>query len=97
MTRRSAAAELAEGIVVLDSPGSRPHLLGTLTPQYRPSTAAHTPYITVDRIDTAGHIAVTELFYRPSNADCCPSGRAVTIWKWTGRKFIPGRTKITIR
>jgi len=93
----TAAAELAEGIMVFDSPGGRPHLLGTLTPQYRPSPAAHTPYITVDRIDTAGHIAVTELFYRPSNPDYCPSGRAVTIWKWTGRKFVPGRTKITIR
>ena len=46
---------------------------------------------------TAGHVAVTELFYRPSNPDCCPSGRAVTIWKWTGRTFIPGRTKIAIR
>ena len=40
--------------------------------------------------ELAEGIAVTELFYRPSNPDCCPSGRAVTIWKWTGRTFIPG-------
>ena len=23
------------------------------------------------------------------------SGRATTLWKWTGRSFIPGRTHIT--
>jgi hypothetical protein len=74
---------------------SEPHLLGTLTPQYNPTSAAHIPYIAVSRIDTSGHIAVTEYFYSPANPDCCPSGRAVTIWKWTGRTFIPGRTKIT--
>ncbi len=96
MTRGAVRAGLAEGIVVFGRPGGRPQLLGTLTPQYRPSPAAPIPYITVDRIDTAGHVAVTELFYRPSNPDCCPSGRAVTIWKWTGRTS-SRRTKITIR
>ena len=69
----------------------------TLTPGTAPALLTTTPYSTVDRIDTAGHIAVTELFDRPSNPDCCPSGRAVTIWKWTGRTFIPGHTKLTIR
>jgi hypothetical protein len=104
----TAAGQIAEGIVVFAGPTSpaaspaspaaaRPHLLGTLTPQYNPRSAAHVPYIAVTRIDTTGHITVTELFYSPSNPDCCPSGRAVTIWKWTGRKFAPGRTRITAR
>jgi hypothetical protein len=57
----------------------------------------HIPYIIVNHIESTGHIAVTEYFYNPANATCCPFGRAVTIWKWTGRTFIPGRTKITER
>jgi hypothetical protein len=103
-TGGTAAGQIAEGIFIFASPASpagpaspasEPHLLGTLTPQYNPTSAAHIPYIAVSRIDTSGHIAVTEYFYSPANPDCCPSGRAVTIWKWTGRTFIPGRTKIT--
>jgi len=93
----TAAGQIAEGIMVFASPGGRAHLLGTLTPQYNPSSAAHIPYIAIAHIDRAGHVAVSEFFYTASNADCCPSGRATTIWKWTGRTFIPGRTKITSR
>jgi hypothetical protein len=52
-------------------------------------------YVAVNRIETTGHVAVTEYFYNPANATCCPTGRATTLWKWTGRTFIPGRTKIT--
>ena len=87
--------ELAEGIMVFDSPGGKAHLLGTLTPQHKTSAMLHIPFIVVNRVESTGHVAVTEFFYNPANATCCPSGRAVTIWKWTGRTFIPGRTKIT--
>jgi hypothetical protein len=96
-TGGTAAGQIAEGIFVFASPSGHPHLLGTLTPQYNPSAAVHIPYIAVNRIDTARHIRVTEYFYSAANADCCPTGRATTIWKWTGRTFIPGRTKITAR
>ena len=96
-TGGTADGQLAEGIMVFDSPGGRAHLLGTLTPQHKTSAMVHIPYIVVNRIDTTGHIAVTEYFYNPSNGTCCPSGRATTLWKWTGRKFIPGRTKIVSR
>jgi len=96
-TGGTADGELAEGIMVFDSPGGQAHLLGTLTPQHKTSATVHIPYIVVNRIDTTGHVAVTEYFYNPSNTTCCPSGRAVTLWKWTGRKFVPGRTKITSR
>ena len=91
----TADGELAEGIMVFDSPGGKAHLLGTLTPQHKTSAMVHIPSIVVNRIETTGHVAVTEFFYTPANATCCPSGRATTLWKWTGRTFIPGRTKIT--
>jgi hypothetical protein len=87
----TAASQLAEGLVVFAGPA---HVLGTLTPQYRPASEPHIPYITVARIDKSGHLTTTEYFYTPSNPDCCPSGRATTIWKWTGRGFVPGVTKI---
>jgi hypothetical protein len=91
----SADGELAEGVMVFDSPGGKAHLLGTLTPQHKTSAMVHIPSIVVNRIETTGHVAVTEFFYMPGNMTCCPTGRATTLWKWTGRTFIPGRTKIT--
>jgi hypothetical protein len=92
----TAAGKLADGIFVFASVG-QPRFLGLLTPQYRPKqlARAYIPTMSVAHIDTQGHIATTEYFYTPANPDCCPSGRASTIWKWTGRTFIPGRTKIT--
>jgi hypothetical protein len=94
-TAGTADGELAEGIMVFDSPGGHPHLLGTLTPQHKTSATVHIPFIVVTGIESTGHVAVTEYFYNPVNPTCCPSGRATTIWTWTGHKFIPGRTKIT--
>jgi hypothetical protein len=94
-TGGTADGQLAEGIMVFDSRGGKAHLLGTLTPQHKTSATVHIPYIAVNRIETTGHVAVTEYFYNLANATCCPSGRATTLWKWTGRTFIPGRTKIT--
>ena len=94
-TGGTADGQLAEGIFVFDSPGGHAHLLGVLTPQHRTSAMLHIPFIIVNRIESSGHVAVTEFFYHPSNATCCPSGRATTLWKWTGREFIPGHTKIT--
>ena len=94
-TGGTADGELAEGIFVFDSPGGHPHLLGTLTPQLKGNPMLHIPFIVVNHIETSGHVAVTEFFYTPANATCCPSGRATTLWKWTGRTFVPGSTHIT--
>jgi hypothetical protein len=57
-TGGTADGELAEGIMVFDSPGGQAHLLGTLTPQHM-TTMVHIPYIIVSHIETTGHIAVT--------------------------------------
>ncbi len=93
-TGGTAASQISEGIFVFDSPGGTAHLLGTLTPTYFPASAPHIPYLTVDHIDAQGHIATTELWYKPGNGDADPTGRAYTIWKWTGHGFIPGHTTI---
>jgi hypothetical protein len=70
-------------------------VLGTLTPQFRPHPrTVHIPFVTVKSIG-AERIITTEFFYTGSDADCCPSGRALTTWHWNGRSFKPGRTTIT--
>jgi hypothetical protein len=91
----TAASQLSEGIFVFDSPGGAAHLLGTLTPTYFPKTHAHIPYISVDHITTTGRIATTEYWYTNSDPDCCPTGRAHTVWRWTGHGFVPGHTTVT--
>ena len=94
-TGGTADGQLAEGILVFDSPGGHPHLLGTLTPQLKGNPMLHIPFIVVNHIESTGHVAITEFFYDSANPTCCPSGSASTLWKWTGRSFIPGRTHIT--
>jgi len=94
-TGGTADGQLAEGILVFDSPGGHPHLLGTLTPQLKGNPMLHIPFVVVNHIESTGHVAITEFFYNSANPTCCPSGRATTLWKWTGRSFIPGRTHIT--
>jgi hypothetical protein len=87
----TAAGQLAEGIIVFSGAGGRLHVLGTLTPRYRPRSAPHIPFIAVKSIG-AERIVTTEYWYASSDADCCPSGRATTSWHWNGRFFTPGRT-----
>ena len=94
-TGGTADGQLAEGIVVENSPAGHPHLLGTLTPQLKGNPMLHIPFIVVNHVESTGHVAITEFFYNSANPTCCPSGRATTVWKWTGRTFVPGRTHIT--
>ena len=94
-TGGTADGQLAEGILVFDSPAGHPHLLGTLTPQLKGNPMLHIPFIVVNHVESSGHVAITEFFYNSANPTCCPAGRATTVWKWTGHKFIPGRTHIT--
>src|SRR5579859_1662432 len=89
----TAAGQLAEGLVVFSGAGGRLHVLGTLTPQLRTGRAVHIPFVAVKSIG-AERIVTTEFFYTGSDADCCPSGRALTSWHWNGHSFKPGRTTI---
>jgi hypothetical protein len=90
----TAAGELAEGLVVFSGAGGHLHVLGTLTPQYRPHAGhVHIPFVAVKSIGSE-RIVTNEFFYTGSDADCCPSGRALTTWHWNGHSFKPGRTTI---
>jgi hypothetical protein len=87
----TAAGQLAEGLIVFSGAAGKLNTLGTLTPQYRPRSAPHIPYIVVTSIG-GERIVTTEYWYASSDADCCPTGRASTSWYWNGRVFHPGRT-----
>jgi len=89
----TAGGQLAEGLIVFSGAGGKLHVLGTLTPQYRPHSATHIPLVVVKRIG-AERIVTTEYWYTSTDPDCCPSGRATTTWYWNGRSFKPGRTTI---
>ncbi len=89
----TAAGQLAEGLIVFSGAGGKLHSLGTLTPQYRPRSAPHIPFIVVKSIG-AERIVTTEAWYASSDGDCCPSGLATTTWYWNGHSFRPGHTAI---
>lgn len=89
----TAAGELAQGLAVSGTAGSRLYWLGTLTPQYRPRGGAHIPFISAGRIGR-DRIVTTEYWYASGDPDCCPTGRASTSWVWNGHRFLADRTVI---
>ncbi len=44
---------------------------------------------------TRGRVVAYETWYRPSDATCCPSGTAVTVWTLQGGRLSPGAPRIT--
>jgi pimeloyl-ACP methyl ester carboxylesterase len=90
----TAAGQLSEGVMVFDGAGGQLHLLGILTPQYRGSPDSHIPFLITASIST-GRIVTAEHWYTSSDSDCCPSGRATTIWNWNGSHFTPSSTVVS--
>ena len=90
----TAAGELAEGLVVFSGAGGHLHVLGTLTPQFHAhNNKVHIPFVAVKSIG-GENIVASEFFYNGSDADCCPSGRALTTWHWNGHHFKAVRTTV---
>lgn len=75
---------------------SGPRPVGILSPrQPHASAAPHVPYF--DGNDgsiamTPGRIVVHELWYAASDGTCCPSIRAVTVWRYEGGRLQPVST-----
>jgi hypothetical protein len=72
--------DLAYGAVVVGNQGQL-RALGTITTQMRLPDAGHVTLIGDVHI-VPGKILVTELWYRQTDASCCPSGKAVTTWSF---------------
>ena len=88
----TAAGQLGFAIVVY-APGPRaPRVVGVLTPVL-PSTGHHVP-ILVPLAIARGTVTVSEYVYGPNDADCCPSGRARTVWRLEAGALRPGSTVV---
>ncbi|WP_433071020.1 hypothetical protein [Streptomyces iakyrus] len=75
----TAAGQLAFGIIVFQSDAGQLKSLGTVTARHNPENAPHVTLL--GDIDLAlGKATVEEKWYRPSDANCCPTGTAVTVW-----------------
>jgi WD40 repeat protein len=87
----TAAGQVAQGDVIFTSSGGQLRILGVIT---APPGAGnvHIPYISSIKI-TTGAITADELYYKVTDADCCPSGRSVTIWYYRHGQLVRGPTR----
>jgi hypothetical protein len=82
--RRSARQSAAPGhsssgrSVVPTARDGRLCALGTLDTQ-DDSSGPHPPLVSTTKL-TSGKATMTELWYRQSDANCCPSGERVSTW-----------------
>jgi hypothetical protein len=88
----TAAGQLAFAVVVYSAGQRAPTVLGVLTPRLR-SGAEHVPILTPAAI-THDEVVLTEFFYGPHDADCCPTGKATTVWRLEGGAFHPASTVV---
>ncbi|MFE2048466.1 hypothetical protein ACFXAS_08190 [Streptomyces sp. NPDC059459] len=74
----TAAGQLVFATIVLTARDGRLYALGTLDTQ-DDSSGPHPPLVSTTKL-TSGKATMTELWYRQSDADCCPSGERVSTW-----------------
>ncbi len=89
----TAAGQLAFAQVVYGFTGSKLGVVGILTPRHRAAKDAHAPLLTAKIV--RGAVRATEYFYGPQDGDCCPSGRATTVWLYIHGGLMPQATVVT--
>ena len=87
-----AASQLAFAVVVYSAGQRAPTVLGVLTPRLR-SSGKHVPILAPAAI-TRDRVLLTELYYGADDADCCPTGKATTLWRFTAGTFHPASTVV---
>jgi WD40 repeat protein len=90
----TAASQVDQGFVVYDGSQGYPRVIGVITPRHRTSGGVHIPYVLKVAI-RPGQIAAYEAWYTSTDADCCPSGRATTTWRYQGGRLVPQNTQVT--
>jgi uncharacterized protein YecT (DUF1311 family) len=90
----TASGQLGQGLVVFTMSHGQPAAMGVITTS-QPDTY-HTPYFdnSKTRIDADG-ITVEEVWYGERDGTCCPTGRAETVWRFTGATLVPEATRVT--
>jgi hypothetical protein len=94
-TGGTADGQIQSSLVVYSWVSGQLSVLSTLTPQQPSYGGSHVPYfdessggVTI----TPGSISARELFYGEQDETCCPSGRATTVWTFSGNTFSPRTT-----
>ncbi|MEV6237337.1 hypothetical protein [Lentzea sp. NPDC051838] len=86
---RTAAAQLAFGLVVVRSRDGALELVGEISTTTMRDDAPHVPLLSEPQFSRGG-ITVKELWYRPSDANCCPTGVSLTRWSVRDGTLKPG-------
>ena len=89
----TAAGQLAFAFVVFEGVRGRLTVIGTVTPQKNPPDQ-HPTLLTKVQL-ARGRVIAHEAWYRPSDADCCPTGTAITVWTLRAGHLTPGSARIT--
>lgn len=75
----TASSQLAFGLAVVRAQDGKLELVGEISTTTMRDDAPHVPLLTEPRFEK-GAITVKELWYRPSDANCCPTGASLTRW-----------------
>ncbi|MGW6935444.1 hypothetical protein ACWGE0_35655 [Lentzea sp. NPDC054927] len=75
----TASSDLAYGFVVVRASNGKLELVGEISTTTMRDDAPHVPVLTAPRFEK-GAITVTEAWYRPTDANCCPTGASLTRW-----------------
>lgn len=89
----TAAGQLGSAELVVTARAGRLEAMGTVMPLVNPDNW-HVPLVR-DIVVRPGRVTVTEAFYREGDANCCPSGTAVTEWTLSDNILAPGKPRIT--
>ncbi|MFI6094259.1 hypothetical protein ACIA8G_01800 [Lentzea sp. NPDC051213] len=73
------SSQLAFGFVVVRAANGNPEIIGEISTTTMRDDAPHVPMLTEPRFEK-GAITVKELWYRPADANCCPTGASLTRW-----------------
>jgi hypothetical protein len=88
----TGGSQVASGYVVVRAVSGILVSVGTITPKHErpdgPSTRLEKARFSRE------HITVRELFYRSSDANCCPSGEADTTWTLQDNQLVPGPPQV---
>jgi hypothetical protein len=92
----TAAGQLAFAVVVYEAGVTGPRPVGVLTPRAPSASGVHVPLLAAVAI-APGKLTVEQFTYGPGDPDCCPSGRATTVWSYRDGAFRPLSTVVDHR
>ncbi|WP_328580492.1 hypothetical protein [Streptomyces sp. NBC_00370] len=89
----TAAGQRAMGIMIFDGSNGKPNLVATLSGQQE--RQGEPPNFLQIRQVQPGRILADESFYSPTDANCCPSGRAKDVWRYSNGAVKPISSTVT--